>query len=354
MNVLLTCVGRRNYLVKYFQDALDGRGKVIGADSSPSAAALKDADEGCIVPAINSPDYFDILERICTERNVGLLISLNDLELPRLARERERFLRIGTIAVISSPEVVDLCFDKWRTIEFLRSIGLDSPLSFTSPAEALHVLRTGDLSFPLILKPRWGSASIGIELVENEVELSAAYQLLRSRIRRSILAEASNSDVDRSILIQEVLPGTEYGLDVINDLDGRYVATLARKKLSMRAGETDRAMTVLDRPLEELGRTIGSGLGHIGNLDCDVFVSPNRTCVLEMNPRFGGGYPFSHVAGADLPAAMVAWATGNAAEASWFRAEPDVVAGKYDRVVSLPPPIAAQSFGGQAAEETVR
>ncbi|MHB8842519.1 MAG: ATP-grasp domain-containing protein, partial [Candidatus Aquicultor sp.] len=114
MNVLLTCAGRRNYLIQYFRDALNGQGKIYAADTNPDASALQEADGYFIVPPVGHPEYFDILRDICDKHQVRLLLSLNDLELPLLARQRESFLEIGTIPVISAPHIIDMCFDKYR------------------------------------------------------------------------------------------------------------------------------------------------------------------------------------------------------------------------------------------------
>src|SRR5690606_10426320 len=118
---------------------------------------------------------------------------------------------------------------------------------------------------------------------------------------------------------QERLNSPEYGLDVINDLQGRYVTTFARRKLAMRAGETDRAVTIADERFTKAGARIGTTLRHVGNLDCDVFLREEEPVVLEMNPRFGGGYPFSHAAGAHVPAALVAWASKRDIDPSWLK-----------------------------------
>ena len=116
---------------------------------------------------------------------------------------------------------------------------------------------------------------------------------------RPLSTQASASDAEHPVLIQELIIGEEYSLDVVNDLDGRHVATFARCKLAMRAGETDRAVTVDREELHRLGAAIGGQLGHAGNLDCDVLAAQDRMYVLDLNPRFGGGYPFSHAAGAN-------------------------------------------------------
>jgi carbamoyl-phosphate synthase large subunit len=140
----------------------------------------------------------------------------------------------------------------------------------------------------------------------------------------------SRADPGHGFIIQEWLAGQEYGFDVVNDLNGRYVCTLGRRKLDMRAGNTDRAETVADPALERLGEILGRQLRHLGSLDGDVLATHRGYCVLDLNPRFGGGYPFSHLAGANIPAALIAWASGQQPDPSWLRARPGVVVSKYD------------------------
>lgn len=335
MNVLLTCVGRRNYLVRYFKDVVGAAGRVYGADSSPSAPALADVDCGFIVPPVTDQGYFDEIIGLCQLHNIRLLVSLNDLELPQLARERGRFETIGCTPVVSSQEVVNLCFDKWETIRFLEANGLRAPKSFLSVDEAAAALRTRELTYPVVVKPRWGTASIGIDFAEDEEELRAVYELLQKRLRRTILRNASESEPGKGIIIQEQVEGLEYGLDVVNDLEGNHQAVFVKQKLSMRAGETDRAVTADHPGLSEIGARVGRALRHIGNLDCDVFLNGDQATVLEMNPRFGGGYPFSHLAGANVPAALVAWASKKNPNPEWLTIEYGVTGSKYDQVVQM-------------------
>lgn len=336
MNVLLTCAGRRNYLVRYFKDAVGARGRVFGADASPTAPALVFVDEAFNVPSVTDPGYFDVIIELCRQYDIRLVVSLNDLELPLLARERERFEEIGCTPVVSRTEVIDLCFDKWQTLRFLTDNGLRAPRSFLSVDDAVTALRTGEMSFPVVVKPRWGTASIGIDFAEDEEELRAAFALLQKRLQRTILRDASERDPGKGVIIQERLGGTEYGLDIVNDLSGNHHAVFVKQKLSMRAGETDRATTVDHPGLVELGQVIGTALGHVGNLDCDVFLDGDEATVLEMNPRFGGGYPFSHLAGANIPAALVAWARGEEPKPEWLKVLPDIAAAKYDQLVQVP------------------
>jgi carbamoyl-phosphate synthase large subunit len=192
------------------------------------------------------------------------------------------------------------------------------------------------------MKPRWGSASIGVELVATEHELTLAWEWGQVRVRRTILGPLSRPDPEHCLVLQEWLPGPEYGIDVVNDLHGRHVTTFCRRKLGMRAGETDRAVTVVDAQLEELGKAIGQRLGHVGNLDCDLIATDRGWLVLDLNPRFGGGYPFSHLAGANLPAALIAWASEEEPDPSWFKPRPGLRAAKCDRVVVIAPATARE------------
>ena len=105
-----------------------------------------------------------------------------------------------------------------------------------------------------------------------------------------------------------MITGQEYGMDIINDLDGNYQNTIVKKKIAMRSGETDCAQTVDFPEVKLIGERLSKLLKHIANLDCDAFIDENGDVyILEMNARFGGGYPFSHLAGVNLPKAIVKW-----------------------------------------------
>ena len=334
MNILFTCAGRRTYLLKYFKEQLAGDGKIIGADMQMSAPALSAADIKEIVPAVYAVDYIDKVIDICRKDHVDVLISLNDLELPVLASNKERFEKIGVTTVVSSPEVIDICFDKYRTAQWIESIGLNSPRTYVRLYDAKEALAKGEVSFPLFLKPRWGSGSIGLETVGNMEELEEVYMQLFKKIKKTILATASVGD--EYIMIQEKLGGEEYGLDVMNDLKGNHIAVSVKRKLSMRAGETDKAMTCDLPEVREMGKKIGENLNHIGNLDVDIMQRSNGDyCVLELNPRFGGGFPFSYEAGVNLPKAIIEWAKGNQVDKKTLQPSYGLTFAKCDYLVNV-------------------
>jgi carbamoyl-phosphate synthase large subunit len=333
MNILFTCAGRRTYLLKYFREQLAGEGKIIATDMQLSAPALTAADVKIQVPAVYDPSYIDKTLDICKQYEVRALISLNDLELPIIAENKARFEAVGTTPLVSSPEVIDICFDKYKTAQFVESIGLKTPLTFVNLAQAKVALSDGPLHYPLILKPRWGSGSIGIEVVNDDEELDEIYALLNKKIKKSILATASVGD--EYILIQQCIKGQEYGMDVMNDLQGNNLGVAVKMKLSMRAGETDKAKTVDNPAIAAVGRTLAEHLRHIGNLDCDIFEKDGELYVLELNPRFGGGFPFSYEAGVNFPKVIIELMKGDKPDTALLRAEPNRMFAKCDYLVEV-------------------
>lgn len=334
MNILFTCAGRRTYLLKYFKENLSEGDKVVATDMQLSAPALQAADVRIQVPAVYDPNYVDITLNICKEQQIDVLLSLNDLELPILAENKARFETLGVKVVVSDPEVIDICFDKYKTAQWVESLGLNAPKTYVRLEDAKKALAAGELSFPLFMKPRWGSGSIGLESIADMEELDIYYHLLFKKIKKTILATASVGD--EYIMIQEKLTGAEFGLDIMNDLEGNNVGVSVKQKLAMRAGETDKAVTCDLPEVREMGRKIGQALKHIGNLDVDIMQRANGDyCVLELNPRFGGGYPFSYEAGVNMPKAIIAWAKGETVDPAILMPEYGKMFSKNDYLMEI-------------------
>lgn len=335
MNLLFTCAGRRNYLINYFKEALNDEGRILAADMQKTAPAMVDADESFIVPGIYDDNYIESIEEIIQKEQVDAVISLNDLELPILSEIKSRLEKFGCKVIVSDKRPINISFDKWETNRFLESIGLKYPKTYIHLEEATKALNNKELNFPLVIKPRWGSASIGIDFPEDYRELELGYELQLLKLKRTILAEASSEDLDHAILIQEKLGGIEYGMDILNDFEGNYVGTFVREKKAMRGGETDKASSVIDSRFEKIGRQIGENLKHIGNLDCDLFEYNNELYVLELNPRFGGGYPFSHEAGVNTAAIYIEWLKGNKDVSRFINYKEDIMFSKCDRLIRV-------------------
>ncbi|CAG9185048.1 ATP-grasp domain-containing protein [Cupriavidus pinatubonensis] len=344
MNVLLTCVGRRRYLVDYFKSELNGAGMVFGVDNQRSAPAANVCDAFLVAPDIYAESYIDFLVDVCRNHRISALLSLNDLELPLIARHAQRLREVGTVPIVSSPEVVHLCADKFVTSQFAESIGIATPRSYATLQSAEEALDTGEVSFPLVVKPRWGSASFGIFFVENRDELRFAHAYCARIWKQSKFTRMGEADA--LVLVQEMIVGQEYGLDIFNDLEGQPLGLAARLKLSMRAGETDRAITVENGPFSDMAARISRALRHIGNVDCDVIERDGRLYLLEMNPRFGGGYPFSHIAGANLIRVLLSCLRGDY-NGEEVRYQSGLEFAKCDFLASVEPPVLQRP---QAAE----
>ena len=306
----------------------------MATDMQLSAPALQVADVKIQVPAVYDPKYIDITLNICKEQKIDALISLNDLELPVLAENKAKFEALGVKVIVSDPAVIDIAFDKYKTAQWVESIGLNAPKTYVRLEDAKKALAAGEIAFPLFMKPRWGSGSIGLETIEDMEELEEVYQQLFKKIKKTILATASVGD--EYIMIQEKLTGKEYGLDIMNDLQGNNVGVSVKQKLAMRAGETDKAITVDIPEVYEMGKKIGENLKHLGNLDVDIMQRANGDyCVLELNPRFGGGYPFSYEAGVNLPKAIIQWVKGGTVDASILKPEIGRMFAKNDYLMEI-------------------
>ncbi|AKB23274.1 ATP-grasp domain-containing protein [Methanosarcina sp. WH1] len=327
MNILLTSVGRRTYLVKYFKDALNNVGLVYAANSNQTYA-MQIADKSICTPLIHDPVYIDYLRGYCLKNEIKAIVPLFDIDLPILANSKKKFNEQGIQVVVSNYETTQICNDKWKTYKFLTSIDIPTPMSFISIKDCLESINNNTICFPLIIKPRWGMGSIGIYQADNLSELEILYQKTKRDILNTYLKYESCVDLESSIIIQEKLLGDEYGLDVFNDLNGNFLTCIPKQKIAMRAGETDSAIIVENKDLFELGENIAIKLKHVANLDVDCFLVKGTYYVLEMNCRFGGQYPFSHLAGANFPKAIINMLRGERVNKELLHAIPGTIGTK--------------------------
>ncbi|MBR1847701.1 MAG: ATP-grasp domain-containing protein [Lachnospiraceae bacterium] len=315
-NVLITTIGRRTYLVDYFKKALAGAGKVYVTNSEPDVPAFEIADGAVVPPLIYDEDYIPFLLDFCVKKEIGMLFSVFDLELPVLAKNIDKFTAIGTKVMVSSYDTVTTCNDKWKSYQKLLELGIGTPKTYPSLEEAEKALESGELNYPVLIKPRWGTGTMSTFEAEDAEELRVLYDKCKRDIFKSYLKYESGQDQENCVLIQEKVKGQEYGLDLISDLEEHYLHTVVKKKMQMRGSETDCAFTVDEPELRDIGRRISKGLPHVGNMDVDVMCDGASCYVIDMNARIGGGYPFSHVAGIDLPRLMVKWAKGEETDMS--------------------------------------
>ena len=297
-------------MVHYFQEALCGDGMVHASNSEMTYTMLQ-ADKYVISPKIYDSGYIDFLLGYCKENKISAILPLFDIDLPVLSKNKEIFRKNGIQVIVSDYGAIRVCNDKYLSYSFFKEIGLRVIPTFLSLEDTVRALHENKISFPVILKPRWGMGSIGIYEAENEDELEVFYAKLKREIFQTYLRYESQESIDSCVIIQEKILGKEYGCDVLNDLHKNYVCTIAKQKKAMRAGETDIAEIVDSSIFEPVTRLISKRLGHIANLDVDCFVTDsNEIYVLEMNCRFGGQYPFSHVSGVNFPKQILLWLEG--------------------------------------------
>lgn len=336
MNILLTSVGRRPYLVRWFQEALadnDLAGRVIAADLDEFAPARAFADDFVPARRVDDPGYRDWLGNVLVEQNIGLVVSINDFELSEwsLLPQTRKFAPLVRL----SSETQALVEDKFTTGVELDRYAIANPKTWLGSAAA----ECAEAGKRYVTKGRFGSASRGLRFTDAERLEETVAEVTHEVTTRTGGAATSDADTAPAdfVIIQEEISGIEYGLDVVCDLNGSFVAVFARRKIAMRAGETDRAEAVDPAPFVELGRRISEAIPHPGSVDVDVIVDKQgEAFVIDINPRLGGGYPFSHLAGARVPQAYVAWASGRTVNPAWLKSTPGIVGGKYVEAVALP------------------
>lgn len=282
INILILSAGTRNKIVQYFKKTLGENGKVIATDMSTIAPAIYEADKYYIVPRITEPGYIDIILDICKKENISGVLSLIDPELSLLAENEEKFKKIGTTVIGSSYELCERALDKMQMFQWLRSHGYNCAKSYVDKNEFFADVKTGKANYPVFVKPVRGSASIAISKVFDNETVDLLF---------------NHSD---NLMIQEYLYGQEIGADCYIDLlSGELVSVFTKKKIVMRAGETDKSVSFKDEKLFELIKKFVNESGWRGQIDIDIFEINGEYHISEVNPRFGGGYPHAYECGAD-------------------------------------------------------
>lgn len=267
-----------------------------------------------------------------------LAISVNDYELSHWSRLPAENLAFDALIRLSARRQ-GMIEDKLATAQLLEGAGVSSPV--TLPASDALKLTATELSELLetedfVVKSRFGSGSKGLQFAGPDCLREAVTKARADVTDRDGMRPCHPEEIDDLIVVQPRIRGTEYGIDVVADLGGHHVGTLSRLKIRMRSGETDLAESTAIDPFMTTSERISAALGHRGLIDTDVIRdSAGHNWVIDINPRFGGGYPFSHMAGADVPAAYVAWALGRAHEDHWITCTPSVMAAKSVDVVPI-------------------
>lgn len=281
MNVLLTSAGRRTSLLQFFQSAASEQdGAVWAGDADPLAPTLQIASHSIALPPIQDRMYVPtLLDRVET-LDLDIVIPLIDPDVQALSSVRHQFLTAGCQPLLSTPSFLELVHDKWKTVKHFSENGIRTPSSWR-PAHS----SPEDWPDPAFIKPRRGSASKNAQRVGREHASSVAASI-------------------NAPLLQEVIEAPEITIDALFDLDGTLIHYVPRLRIRTMAGESIQGRTLSDPDLHSWLRHLLPHLGTIGArgpITVQAFRTDPDPTLLEINPRFGGGFPLTHAAGGRYP-----------------------------------------------------
>ena len=315
MNFLFSCIGKRGYIARFFRDHLGPGDRIIGTSNTRWTSGFSACDKAVLMPDIDGPGYGEAVLELCRRERIDGLLSFFDMDVHRLSRHIEDLRSIGVKPFIPGADAADICLDKVRTAMFLREQGIDTARTFTDLRAVREALKNGEISFPLFVKPRYGFGSRNTFKAVDARQMEVFFSL------------------EKDMIVQGTLGGDAYDFDILNDLRGRPLSVVPWRKSLSRMGETEQAETVRSPELMALGQRLAAALGHAGPLDADLFIDNGRASVLEINLRFGGGYPVSHFAGAGFPDLIVRMTRGEEVLPRMGEYEPGVVMMKELRVI---------------------
>lgn len=285
MNLLILSPGRRVEIVEYFKETFHAAGReVYTLDMSPYAPALYAGDEFFRIDKdFNHLDkYINDILGICKEKNISVILTLIDPELVLLSDYKELFESNGIKLILCDLTFIKQTFDKFGFYNTYKDI-IKLVDTVGSYDDAVAKLKRGEWSFPLFAKLRDGSASIGIKKIMNYADFEGIKE-------------------EKKYIYQPFIDGSEYGIDAYFDMiTGELVSVFMKKKIAMRAGETDKAVSVKSEKVLNEVKKLTSIKGLYGPIDVDVFVSKNgEVFINEINPRFGGGHPHAYGCGVNF------------------------------------------------------
>ena len=333
--IIISSAGRRLYLIDWFREAfaaLDIEGRVVVAENDPTSSSASYGDVGRSLPKYDDPDYGRELMSLVAEFDAKILISANDYELIHVhvnSGLANSLRETGVLVPGVSAAWQAGCADKLQMAQMLAAIEVPTPAT-VSGADDQGIDELSARADEFVVKHRFGSGSSGLRVVSADQVRQAV-----TEAALSAPAAGGHPGTRDDVVVQSKLPGAEYGVDIIGSLTdgGMLSGVLARRKVRMRAGETDKAVTVDAAPFARISELIAGASDLTGLIDVDVFVDDfGEASVIDINPRFGGGYPFVHLAGADVPLYYLAQAFGVDIGESWNRYEWNVVSAKFESI----------------------
>lgn len=316
MNILFCSVGRRCELLKNFRTTLGNQGKIVVTDNSPVAPAMAFADKAYLVPLISDPSYISIILDICKNEAIQAITTLIDPEIMLLAKHRAEFEKIGVTVLAPYEETAKLCFNKYDMYRFLVEKGIDTVKTYGTYDEFVEAYKTGEIEFPVFVKPRTGSGSVGARKIDT-------LELLEQVTQQ-----------DPSLIIQELMTGNDLDADVyVDTISHKPVAIFSKRKLSTTIGGANKTISFKDRELFAFVEKIINVMQFNGPIDMDFFYQDGKYYLSEINPRFGGAYLHAYGAGVDFVKLIKENIDGKENPANIGDYEENIVMMMYDSVV---------------------
>lgn len=317
IKIILTCSGRSVTLINQFKEIKDLY--VIAADSNKFSPTSITANEFLHLVPFNEKSYKNQIIEFCKKNSVDIIMSLYPEELKVLETIREVLKKNHTFLIGLDLEILKICENKQK-YSFITS---KSSLELIDSWEIDNYEGIKNENFPIIIKEKKGKGSKNQILINTKNELN------------SFIKNWPKSKIKSLYFIQKFINGIEYGLDVINDLEGNFVTVLARQKIYMRDGETEVCKTVNNKFFYKIGEEIGTIVKHQGLIDCDLIKHKNKFYLLDINIRFGGGYIFSHIAGANIPCSIISWFKNEKPKSNWLKQKEDIISSRYTNITKL-------------------
>ena len=318
MNVLILSVGSRNKIIQYFKENLGSNGKIIVTDMNELAPAVYEADKFYKVPRITEEGYINVILDICKKEKINAVLSLIDPELSILAAHEELFKALGIMIIGSEYEQCERCLNKWEMYNWLLLHGYKCAKSYVEKEIFYEDIANGKINYPVFVKPICGSASLEISKVYDKETIELLFKK------------------NKNLIIQEYINGQEIGIDCYIDMiSSEVVSIFTKKKLLMRAGETDKAVSFKDTILFNLIERFVIESGFKGQIDIDVFCVDGEYYISEVNPRFGGGYPHAYECGCNHMKLILNNIDGKANKKNVGNYKEDIYMMKYNELKTL-------------------
>lgn len=307
--ILILSPGRQVYLIKLFKRFFN----VFVGDNNPLSLKTYSDLETIKLPRYTTEEYKETLLEYIKEKNIEYVITLSDIEAVIISSISNGINKLGCKIIGADREKAEVCLDKYLFYKYLISNNIFTPRSYIHIEDILQDIREGGLQYPIIAKNRWGMGSKGLMLIHNEGELLQYNRRNNQNFVPTFIQY--NNDESNSIIYQEAIHGQEYGIDIVNDLNNNFFDCRIKKKVEMRGGETDIAQIVEDKDILDLAKQLSLIFAHSGNIDCDIIRDINgKLYVIDINPRFGGGYIFSLESGLNVPYLLSEWINGKQPE----------------------------------------